>query len=80
MKILCISAIFVAAAAAVAIEKRTTCQPQPLGAGPVPTPDTPSAFLSYPDFTSEAQSAPVPAGYVSTYTNLDATSNANGYV
>ena len=34
------------------IEKRDgDCSPYPAGSGPVPNPDTPSAFLSDPDFT-----------------------------
>lgn len=34
-----------------AVEKRDgDCSPYPVGSGPVPTPDTPSAFQSDPDF------------------------------
>ena len=33
------------------VEKRDgDCSPYPVGSGPVPSPDTPSAFLSDPDF------------------------------
>lgn len=58
----------------------TTCQAQPTGAGPVPSPDTPSAFLSYSSFASAASGASVPSGYVNTFTNLNASNNAYGYL
>lgn len=55
-----------------------TCKPQPTGAGPVPTPDTPEAFLAYNDFSATANSAKTPSGYYNTFTNLQASNNAYG--
>ena len=60
--------------------KRQSCQPQPLGAGPVPSPDTPEAFLAYADFAAAAADAPVPAGYYQTFSNLNASTSAYGYL
>ncbi|KAG9551233.1 glycoside hydrolase, partial [Aureobasidium melanogenum] len=57
-----------------------TCKPQPTGAGPVPTPDTPEAFLAYSDFSATADSAKTPSGYYNTFTNLQASNNAYGYM
>jgi hypothetical protein len=57
-----------------------TCKPQPTGAGPVPTPDTPEGFLAYSDFSATADSAKTPSGYYNTFTNLQASNNAYGYV
>jgi hypothetical protein len=63
-------------------EKRTDdcCAPQPLGSGPVPSPDTASAFLADTDFAAAASAAPVPHGYTNTFTNLQASNNAYGYM
>ena len=60
----------------------TTCLAQPTGAGPVPSPDSASAFLSYDSFAASATAAAssVPSGYVSTFTNLQASNNAYGYM
>lgn len=44
--------------------KRNACDPQWLGAGPVPTPDTDQAFLALEAFSSAASAAPTPSGYV----------------
>lgn len=60
--------------------KRGPCQTQPAGAGPVPSPDTASAFLSYADFASQASAAPVPSGYNLAFSNLAASSSAYGYM
>jgi len=58
-----------------------TCKPQPLGAGPtVNSPDTPEAFLAYGDFATAANSASTPEGYYNSFTNLNASSNAYGYM
>lgn len=56
-----------------------TCKPQPTGAGPVPTPDTPEAFLTYNDFSTTAKNATTPSGYYKTFTDLKASNNAYGY-
>jgi hypothetical protein len=64
------------------IEKRDDdcCAPQPLGSGPIPSPDTASAFLADSDFAAAASAAPVPSGYTNTFTNLQASNNAYGYM
>lgn len=57
-----------------------TCKPQPTGAGSVPTPDTPDAFLAYNDFSVTAKHAKTPLGYYNTFSDLQASNNAYGYV
>ncbi|KFY40340.1 hypothetical protein V495_05477 [Pseudogymnoascus sp. VKM F-4514 (FW-929)] len=59
---------------------RTACSAQPAGAGPIPSPDTDSAFLAYASFASSASGAPTPPGYTNTFTNLQASVNAYGYM
>ncbi|KAG9832415.1 hypothetical protein KCU98_g12821, partial [Aureobasidium melanogenum] len=63
----------------------TSCQVQPTGValGPQSTDDSVSAFLSYSAFAATAVSAAstaVPSGYVNTFSNLDASNNAYGYM
>ncbi|RDW75475.1 hypothetical protein BP6252_06617 [Coleophoma cylindrospora] len=62
--------------------KRTACAPQPTGAtgAPAVSTDTPSAFLANPAFASLASAAPVPSGYALSFTNLQASNNAYGYM
>lgn len=62
------------------IAVRSACDPQATGAGPVPTPDTASAFLALPAFAATASAAPIPSGYTQTYENLEGSSNAYGYM
>lgn len=63
--------------AAAAIEKRdAACAAQPMGHGPIPSPDTASAFAVFPSFAALASAAPVPSGYTQTYSNLNSSSNA----
>jgi hypothetical protein len=57
-----------------------TCKPQPLGAGPTVSPDTPEAFLAYGDFSTAAKSASTPEGYYNSFTDLQASNNAYGYM
>ncbi|KAI8317307.1 hypothetical protein K4K59_008606 [Colletotrichum sp. SAR11_240] len=59
---------------------RGACDPQPTGAGPVPSPDTAAAFLSSADLSAAAKNAPTPAGYFNTFKNLQASSSAYGYM
>jgi hypothetical protein len=61
-------------------DSATTCLVQPTGNGPVPTPDSASAFLSYASFASAASSAPTPSGYINVFTNKQASNNACGYL
>lgn len=56
--------------------KRGTCATQAAGSGPVPSPDTASAFLAYSAFASAATSAPTPSGYTQAFSNLNASNNA----
>jgi hypothetical protein len=62
------------------LDVRNACDPQPTGAGPVPDPDTASAFLAYASFSAIASSAPTPPGYEKTFTNLHGSSSAYGYM
>lgn len=56
------------------------CSAQPLGAGTVPSPDTPEAFLAMEEFSTAANGAPVPAGYVNKFKNLKGSNNAVAYL
>lgn len=59
--------------------KRDACAAQsvqPSGYGPVPSPDTPSAFVSYSSFAAAATKAAVPSGYTQQFSNLQASNNA----
>lgn len=71
-----------AAASSTALAKRavSTCVPQPTGISHNSSPDTASAFLADAYYSSVASAAPTPAGYVNTFTNLQASNNAYGYV
>lgn len=60
--------------------KRAACDPQWTGKGPVPNPDTASAFLAYAPFASAASAAPTPTGYNLAFKNLQAENNALGYM
>ncbi|KAH0361431.1 hypothetical protein KCU65_g8710, partial [Aureobasidium melanogenum] len=42
-------------------------------------PQTPADFLNYPGYSDTALNAPTPPGYTNTFTNLQASSNADGY-
>ncbi|CAJ2503499.1 Uu.00g108930.m01.CDS01 [Anthostomella pinea] len=59
---------------------RTACEVQPTGAGPVPDVDNDDSFLKFADFSDAATSALVPSGYQQTYTDLQASSIAYGYL
>lgn len=71
---------FSSASAGLKARAAVTCKPQLTGAGPVPTPDTPEAFLAYNDFSTTAKDAQTPSGYYNTFTDLQASNNAYGYV
>ncbi|KAK4991147.1 hypothetical protein LTR50_002077 [Elasticomyces elasticus] len=62
------------------LRKRSTCDPQPTGAGPVPTPDTAEAFVAYAPFVKIASSAATPFGYQKTFTALNASNFAYSYL
>ena len=46
----------------------------------MPGSDTPSYFQNYPPFAANAESAPVPAGYSKSFSNLRATVSKAGYI
>jgi len=54
--------------------------PQPTGAGPIPSPDTPEAFAAYASFAAIANAAITPPGYVQTFRNYNASAIALGYL
>ncbi|OQN98591.1 hypothetical protein B0A48_15854 [Cryoendolithus antarcticus] len=57
----------------------STCTPAPLGSGPISSPDTLQSFLTDPQFTSLALSAPSASAYAQVFSDLNASnSNANG--
>ncbi|KAF2224071.1 hypothetical protein BDZ85DRAFT_166437, partial [Elsinoe ampelina] len=60
--------------------KRRSCEPQPLGAGPVTTPDDVRTFAKNPFFASAALSASTPDGYNVSFTNWNASNQAYGYL
>ncbi|KAF1927211.1 uncharacterized protein M421DRAFT_44610, partial [Didymella exigua CBS 183.55] len=56
------------------------CTNRTRGAGPVPSPDTSSAFLSYQPFADAAKSATTPTNYTAAFTNLHASTTAKTYL
>ncbi|KAG9653644.1 glycoside hydrolase, partial [Aureobasidium melanogenum] len=68
------------------IGKRSACAAQPTGVtgayGPPEDPeaDTVAAFTANAAFAAAASSAPTPSGYSNTFTNLNASNNAYGYM
>jgi hypothetical protein len=69
----------IATANAVSNHKRDACaaqSAQPSGFGPVPMPDTASAFLSYSSFRAAATGASTPGGYIKQFSNLQASNQA----
>ncbi|RDW56507.1 hypothetical protein BP5796_13148 [Coleophoma crateriformis] len=62
------------------LSARAACDPNPTGAGFVPSPDSASAFLAAPTFAAIASAAPTPSGYTNTFTNLQGSVNAYGYL
>jgi hypothetical protein len=75
-------AITNAASSAPSIVKRAVCSPQPSGYGPVTTnpKDDAASFAANSVYANAANAAAVPAGYVQTFKNLNASSNAYGYM
>ncbi|OHE97581.1 hypothetical protein CORC01_07196 [Colletotrichum orchidophilum] len=62
------------------INPEDPCAVQPDGYGTQVQPDTVAAFEAFPEFHKDAQSAITPSGYASTFTDLDASVNANSYL
>jgi hypothetical protein len=61
-------------------QDNATCTNRTRGAGPVPSPDTSSAFLSFGPFADAAKNASTPANYTSAFTNLHASSTGTTYL
>lgn len=57
-----------------------TCTNRTRGAGPVPSTDTSSAFLSYQPFADFAKNATTPTNYTQAFSNLHASTTANSYL
>lgn len=69
------------------INPEDPCAPQPKGYGPVPSPDTVSAFMSYSAYHAAASAAPSSVSasasgytYTKSFTDLDGSVNAPGYL
>jgi hypothetical protein len=62
------------------INPEDPCAPQPYGYGPSTTPDTVDAFKANPVYHAFAKSAKTPSGYTNTFTDLNASVNANSYM
>ncbi|KAI0599552.1 hypothetical protein F4775DRAFT_591339 [Biscogniauxia sp. FL1348] len=62
------------------VAARSACDALPVGAGPTPVPDTADAFLEYYLLSNAAINAEVPTGYEQTFSNLQASSSAYGYL
>ncbi|KAF2997946.1 hypothetical protein E8E13_005686 [Curvularia kusanoi] len=58
----------------------TTCTNRTRGAGPVASPDTSQAFLSYGPFADFAKNATTPTNYTAAFTNLHASTTAKTYL
>lgn len=53
---------------------------QSAGVGPIPTPDTPGAFLALSAFPAAATSAATPPGYTLAFANLHAAVSSTSYL
>ncbi|KAH7031527.1 uncharacterized protein B0I36DRAFT_349595 [Microdochium trichocladiopsis] len=62
------------------LAERGDCGKLPTGTGPIPTPDTPSAFLALSNFSTIARGAGTPPGFKQTYLDLRATTETSGYL
>lgn len=57
-----------------------TCKPYAKGSGPVPSPDTPAAFLAFDALKQLSANAPTPDGYAEAFTGLNASLTALNYM
>ncbi|KAJ9635521.1 hypothetical protein H2199_008524 [Coniosporium tulheliwenetii] len=62
------------------VKRDGDCSKQPVGSGPVPSPDTAAAFISNQDIQDLARSAPTPDGYSLVLSNLDGSLSASVYL
>ncbi|APA11511.1 hypothetical protein sscle_08g062810 [Sclerotinia sclerotiorum 1980 UF-70] len=60
--------------------KRSSCEPQPLGAAPTSTPDTAEAFLADSQYTAISDVAATPQGYNLAFKNLQGSSQTTSYL
>ncbi|XP_014554341.1 hypothetical protein COCVIDRAFT_50074, partial [Bipolaris victoriae FI3] len=56
------------------------CSDQALGSGPVPSSDSPEAFLAFSELSDAASSAKTPEGYVNVFQNKKASSQTSSYM
>ncbi|KAI5272163.1 hypothetical protein E4T47_04595 [Aureobasidium subglaciale] len=75
-------AITDAAASTPSVVKRAACAAEPVGYGPVTNQpnDDAASFLNNPVYGNTAKSAAIPSGYQQTFSNLNASSSAYGYI
>lgn len=62
------------------LHRRAACDTQPAGAGPVPSPDTPMAFLDDDTLAWTANNERTPIGYHNTFRNLQGSCSTSGYL
>ena len=60
-------------AAAQTVDTTQPCSQQPVGYGPIPSPNTDTAFSAFTTFASVANAAVAPSGWQRTFTNLNAS-------
>jgi hypothetical protein len=60
-------------ATAQAVDITQPCSQQPVGYGPIPSPNTDTAFSAFTTFASVANAAVAPTGWQRTFTNLNAS-------
>jgi hypothetical protein len=60
-------------AAAQTVDTTEPCSQQPVGFGPIPSPNTDTAFSAFTTFASVAIAAVAPSGWQRTFTNLNAS-------
>ncbi|KAJ4379828.1 hypothetical protein N0V86_005012 [Didymella sp. IMI 355093] len=63
-----------------AVSKRNACEVQPLGAGPVASPDTAASFVQDSRISELALGASTPSGYEQSFVNKSGSSQQIGYL
>lgn len=59
------------------LKREWDCSDQALGSGPVPSSDTPEAFLAFSELSDAANGAKTPEGYVNVFQNKKASSQTS---
>ncbi|KAF5845869.1 hypothetical protein GGP41_008378 [Bipolaris sorokiniana] len=62
------------------LKREWDCSDQALGSGPVPSSDTPEAFLAFSELSDAANGAKTPEGYVNVFQNKKASSQTSSYM